>query len=369
MGGGPYRERIRFGSSPACPGDARDSARASLPAEATVAAGRGEWRKRLERKSQKGGWSAVQKIVGLIFLLGGFATAAEAANLPILDTLGDASPTTKFSLFGSWGTAIYSRSYVGVQFTLTQPTVLTEVGGFVNNCHTIVAGTPQCPETRPFTVQIHPAAGNGEPDPSTVLAAFPLSHDNDPLAVSYESAMTHLKLEPGSYFVMFVPHDEDGGILLRSASTPFNYSAEAVTVSTWDPETGVSTLSQTPGAVRLLGIPLLTVAVDIKPGRSPNSINLKRAETIPVAILTTATFNASTADPTMVLFGATGVEASPIRSSLKDVDGDGDADLLFRFNTRDTGIACGDVSAVLTGETLDGQAFEGTDEITLVRCR
>jgi hypothetical protein len=39
------------------------------------------------------------------------------------------------------------------------------------------------------------------------------------------------------------------------------------------------------------------------------------------------------------------------------------------FKTRDTGIACGDESATLTGETLDGHPFEGTDFIVTVGCR
>ncbi len=43
--------------------------------------------------------------------------------------------------------------------------------------------------------------------------------------------------------------------------------------------------------------------------------------------------------------------------------------MLLHFRTQDTGIACGDESASLTGETLDGQPFEGTDSIETVGCR
>jgi hypothetical protein len=54
---------------------------------------------------------------------------------------------------------------------------------------------------------------------------------------------------------------------------------------------------------------------------------------IPVAILTTETFNASTVNPTTIHFGATGTEAAPVQSDLEDVDGDGDIDILhFKTN-------------------------------------
>jgi hypothetical protein len=58
-----------------------------------------------------------------------------------------------------------------------------------------------------------------------------------------------------------------------------------------------------------------------------------------------------------------------VQAALEDVDGDGDTDMILHFNTRDTGIQCGDTSASLTGETFSGQEIEGTDAITTVGCR
>jgi hypothetical protein len=111
------------------------------------------------------------------------------------------------------------------------------------------------------------------------------------------------------------------------------------------------------------------VAIDIKPGSFPNSINPKSKGVIPVAILTTATFDATTVDPTTVLFGATGTEAAPVHSALQDVDGDGGTDLLLHFETQATGIRCGDASAFLTGETFSKQVIEGSDSIKTVTCK
>jgi hypothetical protein len=89
---------------------------------------------------------------------------------------------------------------------------------------------------------------------------------------------------------------------------------------------------------------------------------------IPVAILTRATFDAATIDPTTVRFGATGLEAAPVVSVLTDIDRDGDIDQLLSFRTQDTDIQCGATSASLTGETFSGQEIQGSDAIVTVGC-
>ncbi len=52
----------------------------------------------------------------------------------------------------------------------------------------------------------------------------------------------------------------------------------------------------------------------------------------------------------------------------RDVDHDGDADLVLRFQISETGLACGDTEATLTGETTDGQPIEGVDSVNTVGC-
>jgi N-acetylneuraminic acid mutarotase len=112
-----------------------------------------------------------------------------------------------------------------------------------------------------------------------------------------------------------------------------------------------------------------SIAIDIKPGTFPNSINPRGKGVIPVAILTTDTFDATAVDPTTVRFGPNGTEAAPVQSALEDVDGDGDTDMILHFKTQDTGIVCGDTSASLTGETFSGEAIEGSDSIKTVGCK
>ena len=118
-----------------------------------------------------------------------------------------------------------------------------------------------------------------------------------------------------------------------------------------------------------LGVGEFSIFADIKPSSFPNSINPKSKGKIPVAILTTDSFDATTVDPTKVLFGATGTEAASVHSALEDVDGDGDTDMIFHFKTQKTGIQCGDTSASLTGETFGGQAIAGADSIRTVGCK
>jgi len=118
-------------------------------------------------------------------------------------------------------------------------------------------------------------------------------------------------------------------------------------------------------------VPPLEVTIDIKPGSFPNSINPDSKGVIPVAILTTdaavgepVTFDATTVDPETVLFGPD--EAAPVHYALEDVDNDGDIDMILHFKTQETGITVGDTKATLTGETVDGRQFFGTDSVRIV---
>ena len=112
------------------------------------------------------------------------------------------------------------------------------------------------------------------------------------------------------------------------------------------------------------------VPPDVKPRSFPSAINLKKEGLIPVAILSTAEFDAATrVDQTSLTFGATGLEQSFVRcGSPEDVNDDGRADLVCQFDTTKTGLTCGMTTATLMGRTVDGRRFEGQDDVKLNGC-
>ena len=109
------------------------------------------------------------------------------------------------------------------------------------------------------------------------------------------------------------------------------------------------------------------VGIDIKPGSYPNSINIRSKGKIPVAILSNASFDAQSIDPTSLTFGRTGDEESLAfcTDSLEDVNEDGLLDRVCHFYTQQTGFQTGDVEGILNGQTFGGQPIRGTDSVNI----
>jgi hypothetical protein len=124
----------------------------------------------------------------------------------------------------------------------------------------------------------------------------------------------------------------------------------------------------------------VTIIIDIKPGSRVNPVNCRPSQgVIPVAILTTDTFDALTVDHTSVRFGPG--EASEarvthrpgnrdrgpgnlvVRRQEADVDCDGRLDLVMHFRLADASIPCGATSATLTGTTFGGRELIGSDVV------
>jgi len=133
----------------------------------------------------------------------------------------------------------------------------------------------------------------------------------------------------------------------------------------------------------VLGAGVIEVEIDIKPGGDPASAQCRaRRGVVPVAVLSDADFDATTLDAGTVRFGKNGDEAAEAhrkrgdaKRHVEDVNDDGMDDMVFHFRFDETGFSCDDVPAgerdatvegTLTGETVDGDAVEGADDLRLV---
>jgi hypothetical protein len=115
--------------------------------------------------------------------------------------------------------------------------------------------------------------------------------------------------------------------------------------------------------------------IDISPFSKKNKITPSPRVPIQVAILSTNTaegepvdLDALQVDPTSVRFGPDEASVIPWFVFAEDVDRDGDTDLILGFNSRETGIQCGDTEATLTGRTFGGAFTRGTDIIEKIPC-
>ena len=117
------------------------------------------------------------------------------------------------------------------------------------------------------------------------------------------------------------------------------------------------------------------IDIDIKPGSYPNSINLGSHGVIPVAILSTADFDATTLNAENIFLAGLGVrvrgKGNKYLASEEDVNGDGLIDLVVKVETEnlDPG-EFADGGAFLrvreTSDPISPVLYEGWDEIRIV---
>ena len=113
------------------------------------------------------------------------------------------------------------------------------------------------------------------------------------------------------------------------------------------------------------------VPIDIMPTDDGNNLNLRAGPGagVSVAILSVGEFfeAPNLIDPLSLKFGPRqgNIFGSP---QVRDVDGDGDEDLIVKFLIQQSGIACGDTQASLSGRTFDSQSISGADTINTFNC-
>jgi CSLREA domain-containing protein len=117
----------------------------------------------------------------------------------------------------------------------------------------------------------------------------------------------------------------------------------------------------------------IPVEIDIRPGSDSNPIQPSGRGKLPVAILGLDAFDVLDVDVTTLAFGPYAAASAHdltkpgvFEDHLRDVNDDGSTDLVSHYRIQNTGIDAYDAKACLTGETLDGEPFEGCDAVRTV---
>lgn len=131
------------------------------------------------------------------------------------------------------------------------------------------------------------------------------------------------------------------------------------TVVTW---TATDDSGNSSSASQVVTVRPLAVVIDIRPNDYPNNVNLRSRGVLPVAILTTPDFDASSVLISSAIFAG----AQPVRWQSQDVDRDGDVDLLLQFRVQELNLSAFSVEVVLTGTTMALVPFEGRDSVRIV---
>jgi hypothetical protein len=111
------------------------------------------------------------------------------------------------------------------------------------------------------------------------------------------------------------------------------------------------------------------VRIDIKPGSYPNSINLGSNGKTPVAILSSADFDATTVDPASVTLAGARIALKgkgTYMYSFQDVNGDDRPDMVVHVLTSALELSSTDTMAELEGQTYTGQRIRGVDTVRIV---
>jgi hypothetical protein len=115
---------------------------------------------------------------------------------------------------------------------------------------------------------------------------------------------------------------------------------------------------------------VITVRIDLRPDDPPPTLVAPKSQgMLPVGILTTDSFDATTVAIATIRLGPTGKEAAPVRVNRADVDRDGDTDLQLFFAVQELGVTCSDKALILRGRTTGGQEIEGSEPIVMDGCK
>ena len=202
--------------------------------------------------------------------------------------------------------------------------------------------------------------------------------------VHYEIKITNTGLEGEDPNLIYTLNDPDFGTLatneLIAPGETDTYTATRIAVLGEHENTATVSASYEDGSVDLADATAAAyyygiispdaITIDIKPGSDPNSINLRSKGVVPVALLSTAEFDATTILESGgdVYFAG----AIAIRLNIEDVDGDGIDDVICHFRTQeldldenstDGGVEIGSYDPIVDDIVL---SYIGNDTVNIV---
>lgn len=106
---------------------------------------------------------------------------------------------------------------------------------------------------------------------------------------------------------------------------------------------------------------LAMTGIDVKPGSDVNPIQLKSTGVVPIALLSSATLDATTINASSLRAGPS--QVPPARTSMEDVNGDGRVDLMTHFPQGALGLVPTSTQLCVSGILRDNSVFESCDSI------
>ena len=148
-----------------------------------------------------------------------------------------------------------------------------------------------------------------------------------------------------------------GSFTLGYAAASLDLKAMALNIQDGDPQSSVNTAVVTDC--------YLFAPIDVQPGSSTNKVPIGRGD-VNVAVLTTATMDASALDPKTFRFGPK--KAAKKGKALRDVNADNRPDLVLRFGSVPAGLTCKTKTVRLTGQSPSGGKLEAKGTVTPTGC-
>lgn len=211
---------------------------------------------------------------------------------------------------------------------------------------------------------------NCKPNHAPTITALPNRTDPEGTSVSFSAAGSDVDGDIVTFSATGLPP----GITISSAgliSGLLNYTSAGVyTVTVSATDNGLPAGSApTTFTWTVTDVPQVTnVSINIKPLSPFNRINLRSHGKVAVAILSSATFDATTVNPrTVTLAGAPVVIKFGVPLSLIiDTNGDRRRDLVVWVRVQDLQLTNTSTEAVLEGRTYANVAIRGVDSVTIV---